>query len=76
MMARAIAIDRTRARAAPLRTSSQQRCSCALISYVNMHAITYLLRMMYMQNMHRYSVQRASVQRVSLEDSTEEPSTD
>ena len=40
--------------------------------------MSYLARMMYMQNMDRYiySVQRGTVQRASLEDSTEELRTD
>ena len=63
----------TRLEVRPLQTASMRHvhtCMPAPVS-VYIYAISYLMRMMCMQNMHRYAVQRGSVQRASLEDSTD-----
>ena len=63
----------TRLEVRPLQTASMRHtCMPAPVS-VYIYAISYLMRMMCMQNMHRYAVQRGSVHGASPEDLTDEP---
>ena len=70
---RAVELDRARARTGPLRTHSQWSRSCASVYYIDMHAIYYLTRMVFIQILRMYVVRTACSRRASPEDSTDKP---